>query len=89
MNTFGKKIRYTNSSNSKYRELFYDWIEKLTFKDYKNLRDFVITFGATTVTVAVYGELLAGGLDVVETITLSAGSAIPELTELDYYTYVT
>ena len=88
MKKFGKNIYYTNGPAGKDLTDLMAQIKILVTKDFKNDRNFRITFGVGTVEVKVYALLTETlKLSLVETITLTKGVTVADLTELDYYTY--
>jgi len=89
MNKFGKNIFYTNGPSGKDLNILMFQIKILVKKDFNNQRSFRITFGVGTVEVKVYAILLETSKpSLVETITLSKGVTVSNLTTLDDSLYV-
>ena len=89
MKKFGKNIFYTNGPAGKDLNVLMAKIKILVMKDLKNERSFKITFDIGSVSVKVYAILLETSKpSLVETITLSKGVTVLNLTTLDDSLYV-
>lgn len=90
MDRYGKNIIYTNRPDGEEVKELYRLARNYTAQDKLNERTFKITFTNSTVTVNVYAVSKTDYKNtLIESVSLERGVAIPELTTLSSYDYVT